>query len=676
MKLLYIHIEEDYKHIKAGGYYFDREFIVKKFIPRGNKKIELETNGNYHHPFNNNLSNISCIVGKNGIGKTTFFELIIAPLLWNLDGEELVNKIHLLFYDEEKNEFLIQTYYHNSKNWNLFLDRESIDIYKNTWNQNDKDLLISNTEYAYSVLPYQFNIIFHSLSPFDRIYDLLKTQLSGASSAKKIHYQKRLKYIGTKQIENDETTYEYMTLMNLISVLLNKKSKVMFNNLGYEYGSININVENEQYYFNIKLPSFKELKKEYPSLIESFFTEELYLELEDKLSFELKSEKIDDFFFKELILKNLKLDSKSKFIFLLDKVIKKEKDLTGELSINIIDSIYNFIKDIKTPKEVKQLVLPKTYYLLKDIFINKELLLNINNFNNDEYLKEIVKSGEFLETLRIIKLLTRKKNIKFEMNLIKNGNSLNYFRLSSGEKTLLSYFANILGRIKELDEIQAEDSSYDNVKNKTYLILIDEVELHLHPEWQRNFIKQLNEFFTYEDNTKKFQFVIATHSPFVVSDIYDENIIYLGQESVSSKTFGGNIFDIFKDDFYVSNTIGSFSEEVIKELSEILYVLYAIKKADNEENYFMLRDFFDLMYETDNKEEENEVLLKDIKEFIYEFIENEKFKKINDNKYLEVIYKSLEDFYKEVNLIINNIGEEVIQEHLQKMFNYVSERNG
>jgi hypothetical protein len=45
----------------------------------------------------------------------------------------------------------------------------------------------------------------------------------------------------------------------------------------------------------------------------------------------------------------------------------------------------------------------------------------------------------------------------------------------------LSYFANILGRIRELDDIQAEDDTYNNVKNKTYLILIDEVELTSSP---------------------------------------------------------------------------------------------------------------------------------------------------------------------------------------------------
>lgn len=674
MKLLYIHIEEDYKHIKAGGYYFDREFIVKEFIPRGNKKIELETNENYHHPFNNNLNNISCIVGKNGIGKTTFFELIIAPLLWKLDGSDLVGQIHLLFFDEESNNFLIQTYYGNSKNWQVFLNGNNIDIYKNTYNQDDKNSLIDKNEYAYSVLPYQLNIIFHSLSPFDRIYDLLKTQLSSASNGQKRHYHKRLKYIGIKQIEKDETTYEYMTLINLISVLLDKKSKIMFNNLGYEYGDININIENEKYYLDIELPEFRELKKEYSSFIESLFTEELYLELKEKLSFELKAEKIDEVFFKELIQKNLNLNVKN-FIFLLNEVIEEEKKLTGVFPINLINSIYNFIENIGFSEKLRHLVIPQNYRFLNDIFNNKKLLISVDNFNDNEYLENVIKTNDFLEILRLIKLLTRRNFIKFEVNLIKNNGKFNYLRLSSGEKTLLSYFANILGRIRDLDDIQSEDETYNNVNNKTYLILIDEVELHLHPEWQRNFIKQLNDFFTYEDNTKKFQFVIATHSPFVVSDIYDENIIYLGRDDVNSKTFGGNIFDIFKDDFYVSNTIGSFSEEIIKELSEILYVLFAIKKAEKEDNFFMLRDFFDLMYKTDNKEVENQLLLKDIKEFIFEFVEDEQFQKIENNKYLEVIKESIEDFYIEVNLIINNIGEEVIKEHFQKMFDYVRENN-
>ena len=147
MKLLYIHIEEDYKHIKTGGYYFDREFNVTKFnTTNGQKKIELETNSNYHNPFNSNINNISCIVGKNGVGKTTFFELIIAPLLWRLDGSLLENKIHLLYYDEIEKEFYIQSYTDKANNWELYLDGSEINLFKNK--KNNSEPLANSTKQA------------------------------------------------------------------------------------------------------------------------------------------------------------------------------------------------------------------------------------------------------------------------------------------------------------------------------------------------------------------------------------------------------------------------------------------------------------------------------------------------------------------------------------------------
>ena len=668
MKLLYIHIEEDYKHIKAGGYYFDREFNVIEFNPTyQQKKIVLETNSNYHNPFNDNLNNISCIVGKNGVGKTTFFELIIAPLLWRLDGPLLENKIHLFYYDEIEKEFYIQSYTDKAKNWGLYLDGNKINIFKNKKNNSTKINVESGSEYR-SVFPYQMNIIFHSLSPFDRIYDLLKLQLSGASAGQKEHYRKRLKYIGTRQIENDETTYEYMTLINLISILLDNRSKTMFSNLGYEYGNIEINVENDEVELTIYIPEFDSFKNESKEMIGRLFTAELYMELKEQLSFYLVAESINEDFFKELLLKSVKIDTQEKFLNLLS-IITKEKgnEISSE---NIIEEIDEYLSNINSLDQIKKLCTSENYKFLTEIFENKEELLTINRFTDSEYLKERVNSPEFLKLLKFVKKLAIRKLINFKMNLFKNGQSFDYFRLSSGEKTLLSYFANILGRIRELDDIQAEDMTYRNVKNKSYLILIDEVELHLHPEWQRNFIKQLNEFFTYPNHSKKFQFVIASHSPFIVTDIYDENIIYLGENNPDTKTFGGNIFDIFKDDFYVSNTIGSFSERLIKDLSEIIYILFSYKKAKIEENFFMIREYFDLMYETNDKENENKELLEELSMFLKEN-DNIKFSKLSNNQFIPLKKDSFTEFDK----IKNNIGEMVVREHLDKMLNYIRESN-
>ncbi|MBP1681017.1 MAG: ATPase protein [Proteobacteria bacterium] len=666
MKLLYIHIEEDYKHIKAGGYYFDKEFNVINFnTTPGQRKITLETNPNYHRPFNQNINNISCIVGKNGVGKTTFFELIIAPLLWRLDGPLLENKIHLLYYDEIEKEFYIQSYTGQANNWGLYLDGHKIHLFKNKKNNSTKINVESGSTYR-SVFPYQMNIIFHSLSPFDRIYDLLKLQLSDASYGQIEHYRKRLKYIGTRQIENNETIYEYMTLINLISILLDNNSKEMFSKLGYEYGNIEINIVNEEDELTINIPEFTSFKDESKKMLEVFFTEESYMELKEKLSFYLIADSINGDFFKELLLKSVKIDTPKRFLNFLS-IIAEENQNTISLE-TIMEAIYQYLLNLNFPEQIKELCTSENYKFLTEIFENKKELLTIDQFSDSEYLKERVNSPEFLKLLKFIKKLAIRNLINFKMYLLKKGESFDYFRLSSGEKTLLSYFANILGRIRELDDIQAENATYSSIQNKSYLILIDEVELHLHPEWQRNFIKQLNEFFTYFDKSKKFQFVIASHSPFIVTDIYDENIIYLGENNPNTKTFGGNIFDIFKDDFYVSNTIGSFSEGIIKDLSEIIYILFAIQKALNEGNFFILREYLDLMYETSEREEENRKLLEELVTFL-QVKNNSKFSKLSTNRFLPL----KGDFMHEFNKIKNNIGEEVVREHFDKMLNYIRE---
>lgn len=92
-----------------------------------------------------------------------------------------------------------------------------------------------------------------------------------------------------------------------------------------------------------------------------------------------------------------------------------------------------------------------------------------------------------------------------------------YFEyLSSGFKSIIFI---LLGIIKEIDyrfennRISAKD--YDGV------ILIDEIELHLHPEWQGQICSVLKEAFP------KAQFFISTHSPHVVQTALKDEVIAL-----------------------------------------------------------------------------------------------------------------------------------------------------
>ncbi len=94
--------------------------------------------------------------------------------------------------------------------------------------------------------------------------------------------------------------------------------------------------------------------------------------------------------------------------------------------------------------------------------------------------------------------------------LIKKGEiTLSIFQLSHGEKTLLALIADIARLLVILNP------SLSNPLLGNGIILIDEIELHLHPNWQRTVIGNLNKTFP------NCQFILTTHSPIVISESRD-----------------------------------------------------------------------------------------------------------------------------------------------------------
>ncbi|WCC47441.1 AAA family ATPase [Tenacibaculum finnmarkense] len=72
------------------------------------------------------------------------------------------------------------------------------------------------------------------------------------------------------------------------------------------------------------------------------------------------------------------------------------------------------------------------------------------------------------------------------------------------------------------------------------IVLIDEIDLHLHPEWQRNITQILSNLFP------KTQFIATTHSPIVVQSLEEANVYILNKEAknvsitrMPNKTFRG-----------------------------------------------------------------------------------------------------------------------------------------
>lgn len=137
---------------------------------------------------------------------------------------------------------------------------------------------------------------------------------------------------------------------------------------------------------------------------------------------------------------------------------------------------------------------------------------------------------------------------------------------SSGEESLISQFAELYTAI-------TSDSKSDNV-----IISIDEGEAYFHPEWQRKYISILCSFLEAlndaQESNKKFQIILTSHSPFIVSDIPHYNLIKLQKDengftkvmnNQETETLGGNIFKLFQDEFFVDEFISAFAYEKIKD---------------------------------------------------------------------------------------------------------------
>lgn len=129
------------------------------------------------------------------------------------------------------------------------------------------------------------------------------------------------------------------------------------------------------------------------------------------------------------------------------------------------------------------------------------------------------------------------------LSIEKNNKKINVLQLSQGEKSLLALVLDICRRMMVLNPLS------ENPLLTAGIILIDEVDLHLHPEWQRNILKNFSRVFP------NCQFIVSTHSPQVISEVKHHQICILGKDS------NGN-FNASKPE----QSYGLTSNEVLNEI--------------------------------------------------------------------------------------------------------------
>lgn len=165
--------------------------------------------------------------------------------------------------------------------------------------------------------------------------------------------------------------------------------------------------------------------------------------------------------------------------------------------------------------------------------------------------------------------------------------SFSWRGISTGEIAifrLLSRFNNLSDSIKKRKEIDSPIYRKGPISN--LLFLIDEGEIGLHPAWQKQFLSILidNLPLMFEDlGVESIQIILTTHSPFVLSDIPNNHIIFLEKnekgECIVNKnplqdkrmTFGANIHSLLSDSFFMKEGLmGDFAKRKINQLIDDL----------------------------------------------------------------------------------------------------------
>jgi len=248
------------------------------------------------------------------------------------------------------------------------------------------------------------------------------------------------------------------------------------------------------------------------------------------------------------------------FSSLLDKI----KNDGSHITLKIRQTI-NYLK-LEPLKETK-----------KVIWKNNAISFPLKELKSQ--MKTILEKHPKLSVIELIPPSLFFYDMTFKKEGTENTLDLSKFNLlSSGEQQFIHSIQSIIYHIINLSSIfnkplTSNRNSYQNVN-----LILDEVELYFHPEFQRTFINNLlNELKRLKLRNNKnnngidsVNILFSTHSPFILSDITSSNILRLidGMPQPStSQTFAANIYDILKDDFFLSKgVIGEFAKQKINQI--------------------------------------------------------------------------------------------------------------
>ncbi len=599
MELVYFWIEKfGDKNNQDINFNQNYTFKVEKQDEKYFLKMEENNNKIPDNYFGEKISNISCIIGNNGSGKTS----LIKEILRLKSSEYRKQKKYILVFKENK-EIGIET---NIEKYILSESLESkfaVEL-RNNFVRYSKYIYFTN-DITPMVESNILNVFDISLKNKLNNYSLNeeKNKLITGRDFINILHERNLENISKFIIDNGDTFIKKIPYTSLKEKLRKIKTEgVLVFTLKEQFSEYESTKNYKDIYKKINIL----LEKQEMDFKESFILN-IWKYISDLIVTDIENKKISEEVIKQL-------GKRSKNDTLVDWLKNQLFTLKG-----LVKDYTDEMKKAKENKEkfspslaIERITFEEDYFLkilenIKEGYIVGNKYLEIPYQKNETFAKEI----------------SEERGIRYQFfkYTFKEG-------FSSGEFILLYLLKEIFDLKNKIDL---------NGGGKNIIFFLEELEGFLHPEWQRRAIELLEIVI---DNCtwlkrRKAQIILSSHTPLLIGDIPKGNIKRIENFEIKDLTenpFGDNLLKIFKFQFNLESLFGEFTREKIKKYAKKLKENGQLLPEEKEEVQFLINNIEEPLIRSSLKELYEKTFSKEER---IKFLEEE-IKKLKEEKNVEV----------------------------------------
>lgn len=546
--------------------------------------------------------NVTAIVGDNGVGKSTILDFI-REIIFNLEELkknasgfivwEQDSKLHVhSFMNQElkvDQNVKLEKYFYLNEDFGLIYYSDSLDLkyYNNLFDDGEDAYTYPSEDDNYEIAPFrnrewiQYNI--------STSYLIKK---SSGNILKYFHEEIKKQLQLYKEIKDDAENVIPFPIPSVMTIEIMYLDLKIFNNVlddnlsSYEYMGTGHHGENNTKSYTIGL--LKELEDIYrsktisikPLTVNQLVQWDIFLLfLYNLLALRKENhEDRDDYSDIDSDLKQIFgsdiPDGEDDFFTILTGCFEKETTESFSEYKDFYISLQNFLKtkskqgcDIRfsIPGNILNALRETMFYEFgandtKSLDMYQRILAEDNSVE-PHYMKKLGWDG-IREIDDFLRLFSKYSQISYNVDFLQCN-----WGMSSGENNLFCLFARLFDVMKI--------NQCDKLRN--IIFLLDELDGSFHPKWQQRIMKSITEFIQKQYPEVKFQIILTTHSPVLLSDVPKENTVFVKNKSKSEQvikheqTFAANIATLYYDSFFMEDgSIGEVAQSVIGNLIDTI----------------------------------------------------------------------------------------------------------